>query len=231
MTIKPVTFMLVLGAALLGGVVYLTQTQAPPPAESSSNSATDLFAFTEDQVKALTVVTPLRSLTFENSSDQPSPETWRMTQPENTPVNPATIAFLLNLLATGESDRVLKVPAANREDFGLDKPFATITVTLTDGTTHKLVLGDYDFSRSFIYAQADPPAASGDTPSDTMEVLLVSPQLENAISRPLEDWKPGSPNAESSPSETPSETPSQMPSDKPSDTSSETPSNSSEAGE
>ena len=80
-----------------------------------------------------------------------------MQVPEKVPASEAAIAYLLDLLVTGKSNRILTVSAAQLSEYGLQQPQATIEVTLNDGKTHRLVLGRADFNRSFLYAQADPP--------------------------------------------------------------------------
>jgi hypothetical protein len=183
MKLKSTTIVLVLVAAILGGVVYFTQTQTASQTGSSETTGKQIFNFEESQVKALTLKTQLRSLSFEQDSNG----IWQMKSPDSTPANDASIAFLLNLMATATSDRTLTVPATDREQFGFHQPLAVIEVTLDNQEKHILTLGEYDFNRSFIYAQADPPVEA----SDTLQVLLVSPDFENAVSRPLSEWKQG----------------------------------------
>jgi hypothetical protein len=181
--IQPVTLVLVLAAALLGGVVYLTEVRSSsqPETETAAAPSQKLFAFTEDQVQSFIVKTPLRSIAFRRDDDG----NWQMREPERTAADEASVAYLLNLLATASSDRVITAAAAEQRDFGFDQPLATIDVTLGTQERHQLVLGGYDFNRSFIYAQADPPTDSG----ADLKVLLVSPEFENAVSRPLAEWQ------------------------------------------
>jgi hypothetical protein len=189
MKIKPTTFFLVLTALLLGGVVLVVVQTQPPTASSDSASGqastsaekTPLFSFQESQVKTLSLKTQLRSLKFERDKNGK----WQMTAPDKTPASDASVAFLLNLLVTGKSDRTITAPSSNQKEFGFHQPLAEVEVTLDNKQTHKLILGEYDFNRSFIYAQTDPPA----TPATDMKVKLVSPNFENAVSRPLADWK------------------------------------------
>ena len=107
------------------------------------------------------------------------------------------MTFLLNLLTTGKSDRTLVMtdPAKQRQEYGLDEPVATVEVKLNNQQSHRLILGKPDFNGTFLYAQADPPADQ----SEAIEVLLVSPDFENAVNRPLSEWK--SSQKDSKPSE------------------------------
>jgi hypothetical protein len=201
MKIKPATLFLVLVALLMGGIVMVAGNQRPPE-QTESQPGQKLFAFEEKQVQSLTVKTQLRSLKFERDKSGK----WQMIEPDKIAASDASIAYLLDLLA-GKSDRTFTALASDRESFSFHQPLATINVVLNNQETHRLLLGGYDFNRSFIYALVDPPAAlSGD-----IKVFLASPSFENAVNRPLEEWK----QVERSPSPSPSESPSASPAPSP----------------
>jgi hypothetical protein len=185
MKFKPTTLALVAIAILLGGVVYFTETRNSSSPETTEEAGGSLFEFEESQVQSLTVETPDQTLSFENEAGQ-----WQMQQPESAPASDASVAYLLNLLATGESDRTLTVPAADTAEFGLDEPSATINVVLDTEETHQLILGSANFDNSAIYAQADPEANSEPSAAEAeTTILLVSPDFVNAVNRPLEEWR------------------------------------------
>lgn len=201
MKIKRSTFFLLLAAVLLGGVTVLAvQTQQPTSEQAENSEQQNIFSFKEDQVQSFTLETQSDSYKFERNNEKK----WQMVEPEKNPASDASIAFLLDQMTTGKSERSITVPAGDRADFGLDKPLATVEVTLDNKETHKLVLGGYDFNRSFIYALADPPT---DEKAD-LQVFLVSPNFENAVTRPREEWKQA---AEATPSASPSTSPSASP--------------------
>jgi hypothetical protein len=179
MKIKPATLFLVMGALLMGGVVMVAGNPRPPE-QAENQQAQKLFAFDEKQVQALTLKTQLRSLKFERDKSG----IWQMLEPDKTAASDASIAYLLNLL-NGNSDRTFTAPAADQQSFGFQQPLATIDVTLSDKKTHRLLLGGYDFNRSFIYALVDPPA----TLTGELKVFLASPSFESAVNRPLAEWK------------------------------------------
>jgi hypothetical protein len=182
MKLQPVTLALLIGTAVLGGVVYFSEIH--PSAQRARTADTgDLFNFEEREVETLVVTTPLRTVAF--ATDEVG--TWQMTEPETQPANDASIAYLLNLMATGRSDRTLTVNAAEWESFGFHQPLADIEVTLETGQTHTLKVGEYDFNRSFLYAVRDAPENAPEG-LEELDVLLVSPDFENAVSRPLSDW-------------------------------------------
>jgi hypothetical protein len=203
MKFKPITLLLVTTALLLGSVVAIVESQRSPQ-QAQESGQQKIFPFEEKQIQAFTVKTASQTLQFERDGQGK----WQMLAPEKAVASDPSVVYLLDLIANGKSDRVLTVTAADQESFGLKQPLATIDIRLVNQKTHKLVLGGYDFNRSFIYAQVDPPA----TAAETMQVLLVSPNFENAVNRPLTEWKqtastPASPSPTASPTTPPSPSP------------------------
>lgn len=196
MKLKPINLILVVVALILGGVAYVTQRQTPTDS-SSQTEAQPVFAFEEKQVQALTLTTSAQTVQFERDENG----VWQMIEPEQAIANDASVAYLVNLLATAMSDRTLSVPASDQASFGLDQPLATIKATLDNNETHTLVIGRENFNQTARYAIADPPAEA----ASELKVVLVSPDFENAVGRSLEEWKAA--EAEGTPSPTPEATP------------------------
>jgi hypothetical protein len=99
--------------------------------------------------------------------------------------NDAYISFFFDNVIKGQQERAIAATTQLLKDYGLDNPQATVEIVLKNGQTHKLLLGDRDFTGSFIYAQLDPEI----TVSAEQQVFLVSTNFENAIDRPIEEWK------------------------------------------
>jgi Domain of unknown function (DUF4340) len=109
---------------------------------------------------------------------------WLMSAPEKVTANQATVLFLTNLLVTGKRDRVLTLTNNRKAEFGLDRPLATIDITLSDQKKHRLILGKLSFDRTTLYAQIDP-----DPNAKELTIALIAPQFENAVNRQLAEWK------------------------------------------
>jgi hypothetical protein len=215
------TIVLLLLALSLGGAVYWLERRRPAQPEASSSQDQPIFSFQEDQVQALQIETPQQVLGFVRGSeaatpvpevpaasgevpqlpDLPQTTDWRMQQPVQAPAQDASVAYLLNLMATARADRTLRVPTSRRGEFGFDKPLATVKVTLQDQTHHQLVLGQFNFDQSYLYAVADPPASLTDPSAQTLEVLLVPTVFETAVNRPLTEWQQPDQPPNSSPSD------------------------------
>ena len=156
MKLQSPTLILLFVAIALGGVVAVTELRQPNA--STTEERQSLFDFEEDAVQTLTVETPEHVLQFEQEDDQ-----WQMRSPDESPADAASVAFLLNLMATGGSDRVLDVASSDLDDFGFNAPLAEVEVTLDNEDTHRLILGTYDFNNSNIYARTISSGDSGDS--------------------------------------------------------------------
>lgn len=196
MKIQRTPLILLAIAALLGSVVVVLETQRNQPSEVAQTSQ-KLFPFEEADVQAFTLTTPIYTRSFvktvpaagaKSASPSPTPATkagvWQMTEPQAAIASDGAIAFLLNLLGTSRSEKTVTVPTAQLAEFGLAQPQAIVEVTLQNQKKHRLVLGNPDFNRSFLYAQVDPPASP--TPEQTIH--LVSLDFETAVNRPVEEW-------------------------------------------
>jgi len=100
-----------------------------------------------------------------------------------TPARQAYMDYLFGAIERAGSERTIARPVADLAEYGLDDPPLRLTLELADGTRHVLELGDRDFSQSFVYGILDRAEDA-----DEVEILLLSPDLINAIDRDLADW-------------------------------------------
>jgi Domain of unknown function (DUF4340) len=239
MKFQKTPLILLFSALVLGGFVYFYELKKQPQQTETQSESKPVFAFKEEDVQAFTVQTSKQTFSFEkipatvpaNQKGLTTRAFWQMTAPEKTPADSGTVAFLLNLMATSQSDRTLPTPANRKSEFGLEPPFATVEVKL-GSQTHRLLLGKPNFNRSFLYALVDLPAK----PTQNLDVLLVPIDFQNAVDRPISEWKQikekpkASPTSTASPipttSPTSSPTPTAIPNASPTPTNSPTPSNS-----
>ena len=225
MKLQKSTWILILGAILLGGIVYVYEIEGRPQREATKALENQLFDFQENDVQSVTLKTQEKTLLFERNSQPPAGNStqpkWLMTvlemakstptpTPNQTPVaiatppsptpqatpiapppetnltkvpaNEAYVVFLLDQMVKGKGDRITIDP---RIDYGLNQPQATIDIKLNNGKTHQLILGKPNFNKSSLYALADPTAPANPSP----QVILVSNNFENAVNRPLSEWK------------------------------------------
>jgi hypothetical protein len=183
MKLQKTTWVLLIVAVLLGGIVYFKEIQRTTQPEEVKAQNKQLFDFQEKDVQELTIETQKETLKFERTKRANNP--WQMKHPENVQANDAVVAFLLNLLVEGKSDRTFTISEPQKKEYGLDKPLATINLQLENGTKHQLVLGNPDFEARSLYAQIDPSLKS----DRNLQVILVPQDFQYAIDRDLTEWK------------------------------------------
>lgn len=183
MKLQRTTLFLLCTAILLGGVVYLAETQEAKQREVAKITKLPIFGFKEDQIQALTIYQDEETLEFERATGKDTG--WRLKTPKDVPASNAAVAFLLNLLVEGKSDRSFLIKPKQLPDYGLDKPLAVISIKLKNQQSHQLILGKPDFNRSSLYAQVDPSVQL----PNSWNVLLVPIDFEYAVNRPLSEWQ------------------------------------------
>lgn len=197
MKLQRTTLILVLLALGLGGFVYFYEVQGASQQQIAKDQKQQIFSFEKEQVQSFTVKTKEQLLFFERGDKDGKP-IWQMKAPSNTLASDASVSYLMDLVVKGKRNRTIQVAATQLQEYGLAQPQATIEVKLKNQQTHQLILGKPDFNRNFLYAQADPPTK----PTGNVDVLLVSPDFENAVNRQLSEWKGQDANQSSSSKET-----------------------------
>jgi hypothetical protein len=223
MKLQRTTLGLVLLAALLGGFVYFYEIQGASQRRQTQTEAKKLFPFKESQIAGFTVKTGQQTLVFQRTQGHQNPkgdkqgqssawtlqvQTANAKQLSPQPASEASVAYLLNLLATGQrqplsetiDQKQLTAPASRAQEFGLDQPLATVEVKLDNQARHRLILGKPNFNNSALYAQVDPPTQS----TAELQIALVSMDFRNAVTRPLSEWKAQPPKPQKTPSPSPS---------------------------
>ncbi|WP_404786844.1 DUF4340 domain-containing protein [Altericista sp. CCNU0014] len=187
MKIKSSTIALLAIALLLAGGIYVWDRSRSEQSQTTDaqKAGKSLFALKETDITQLTIQSKNQTLKLEKTG-----KAWKLTAPKAGPADEGTVTFLLNLLATGTSERTLQAEPAQLEEFGLDRPAATVSLQLQNQTTHRLVLGKQTFNQSAVYAQVDPGVAA-----KKADVVLIPTGFLDAIDRPLAEWqaKPASP--------------------------------------
>jgi hypothetical protein len=184
MKLQRTTWMLVCFALILGGGVYFWERQGSTQTQATQSQQPPLFDFTEDQIQSLTVTHEDRTLAFERTQQDTQP--WHMKAPDNVSASEPAIAFLLNLLVEGKAERSFAIAADQLGDYGLDDPFATVTVTV-DGieAEQRLILGRPNFDEKYLYARKNPSQGA----SEDVEVFLVPIEFKYAVERDYDEWK------------------------------------------
>lgn len=182
------TMALVAIALILGAGVIVAETQRDPATstlEGERGANRPVFSFEEGDVTGIHIETDGQVVTFERDAEG----RWQMTAPEAMPAEPAAIAFLLSRLTGDGLLHDLTLEGAERSDFGLEVPFATVELTLGDGSSHRLIVGTRDFSGEGIYALIDPEQFPLPQEATDIPLAVLSQDVLNGIDRPLEEWQ------------------------------------------
>ena len=200
MKLQRTTLVLMLLALGLGGFVYFYEIRGASQRQEASDSKKQIFSFAADDIQSLTITRGNDNIILERSNN-PNPPRWLLKAPENSPASDASVSYLTDLLVKGQINRAITSQASQLNEFGLNQPQATIEVKLKNQKTHKLILGKPDFNNNFLYAQTE----ASSKPDGTINVLLISKDFQNAVSRDVSEWKQAGDNPQQ-PSPLPSPT-------------------------
>lgn len=181
MKLKKNTVILLIAAILLAGSIYLYESFGKPRQEQIRAEQKKLFSLTEAEITGLIIETQEHTLEFKRSEDD---NNWLMAKPQAVNANNASVSFLLNLLESSQSDRLLNVEKTELSEYGLETPIARIKIELKDQKEHQLLLGDPNFENTYIYAQIDPK-----NEQEQVEIILIPREFEYAVARDLSEWK------------------------------------------
>jgi hypothetical protein len=180
MKLPKTTLILILLALGLGGFVYFYEIKNKTQQTATKTQKQKIFSFTAADVQSLTIKIKDTTLQIEKRNTSEKPQ-WEIKSPISALANDAIVAYLMDLLVEGKTERIVSVTPTELSEFGLDKPVATIDVKLKNQQSHQLILGKGDFNNQFLYAQADS--------NKNMNLLLVSKDFVNAVNRDLSEWK------------------------------------------
>lgn len=193
-----------------------------------------VFGLSEEEIQSFVIETvsktddeeKTQTLTFTRPNETVSPTQWEVTIDDQDPVQASdgAIAFLMNLILTGQTDGRLEATSQQIKEYGLDQPRARLILTLDNDETRELQLGTAGFDDQFVYAQVssslDEEEEKTDTNSQEQQfpgdrpTLAVKPvqtipkDFEYALIRDLQEWQYTAPSpAPAAPEPSPSASP------------------------
>lgn len=179
---------LMAAASTLASVVYFVEfhrptnrltTTAQTTVNPTATSPVGLFDFQERDIQGLSIKTLATTIVLEKE------KTWMVRSPlPKAPADEAVVAFLTSLLMSSR-ERVVRVPATRRSEFGLDQPLATIEITTINQQRHSLILGRLNFDRTGLYALVDPSV----DPNADLSIMVVPTSFESAVIRNGSEWR------------------------------------------
>lgn len=155
----------------VGAYIYFVEQ---PRQEAAAKKTTLLEADIED-VTSVQLTYPDREVALVKDGDQ-----WKMTKPVETRGDESAMKNIVNSVVTCEVTRELEDPSSDLKTYGLDTPFATITLGLKDGKQlPKVRFGNTTPVGASAYAKRDGEQA----------VLLTSSTCRTAVDKQIKDLR------------------------------------------
>src|SRR5579872_2866373 len=123
--------------AALGGVLYWSNHHKK---SDDTDAANKILSLKQDDVSGL-------DLKRKNGEEETlvrdkDKSNWRMTAPKPLNANTQTISEILSLLSALKADHVVADKATDLSQYGLSPAQLTLTISESNGVTHKLLIGD-----------------------------------------------------------------------------------------
>ncbi|MBI1764624.1 MAG: DUF4340 domain-containing protein [Acidobacteria bacterium] len=162
---KKSTLILFLVALLGGALVYYTEIKPGKPRDEEKDLSREAFKLNREDINQIVLTRAGQTVTFENKDNK-----WLITQPLNALADESTINTIIGDLVSARITRDIPATAEQLKNFGLTEPKVKLEVKLKNGQSHKIELGDKDFSGSAVYAKID----SGQSIASLSGSLLTS---------------------------------------------------------
>jgi hypothetical protein len=185
---------MVLAFAVLAGAVWLLQTTNPPAPEGA---ATFVLEVNEGDVTRLDITTPAGSASFERIE----PFGWRFAGTEN-PTDFNRVSSVVNRLAKLRSQAKVLDKVTDLAPYRLDRPTVAATLTMKDGSAHKILFGGKTVNDAAYYAMVEAKGVLY-----TVSTLIVTDAEKLVSEPPVPSPTPGGPTLTPTLTRVPSVTP------------------------
>ena len=141
--------------AVLGGLLYWSNKKKKAEENKPLTDIIKIFSFDSGDIRKVEIKRKDGELVaLEKNKDGQ----WAIVAPKPYRADQDAISSLVSTLATLNADKIVEEKPVNLADFGLADPALQVTLTLKDGKTAKLLVGDETptGSGSFVRAEGDP---------------------------------------------------------------------------
>lgn len=153
--IKKPTLIVLVCAIILGGAVYYFQwRKSKNPSAAAGDNGKPAFSLKSSDVAGLAILYPGKTdeseirLTNEDGK-------WDITQPIETDANQSAIDGITDGLASAHVTQTEPGTPDRLKAFGLDSPRLELDFQTKSGAKHKILMGDKDFTGSYVYSLID----------------------------------------------------------------------------
>ncbi|MEJ5368314.1 MAG: DUF4340 domain-containing protein [Bryobacteraceae bacterium] len=125
--------------ALLAGAVWWSNRQQQKKEKSDTSGSPKLVDLRQEDITRIEIIRPGSETTrVEKGADG----VWRITSPEPLPGDKDAISSLVSSAASVSADKVVEEKPEDLAVFGLKEPRARVVITLKDGKSRTLLLGE-----------------------------------------------------------------------------------------
>ncbi|MGN0363994.1 MAG: DUF4340 domain-containing protein [Bilifractor sp.] len=152
--IQLIILLIVLAAAI--GIYFAVKAwnKKEEEKESADDSTYTALTLTDDEIKDITNITAANDAGGFKVSHDTKEDTWTFDDFPDEPVDTTQINTMTKDLSDLSSDNEI-TSVTDFAQYGLDDPAMEVTITFSDGTTHKLDVGDYNSQISEYYLRID----------------------------------------------------------------------------
>jgi Domain of unknown function (DUF4340) len=178
MLIKKSTLIVAVCAIALVGGVYFFQARSDKAEKPSEDTSKPAFAIKADNITALTIShldkkgEPAIQLSELNGN-------WDIVQPIATGADQSAVRGIVDGLADARVSQTEPGTPDRLQAYGLNSPRAELDFELKNGTKHKILMGDKDFTEVSVYSLIDG--------AKTVSLLPIS--LYNSADKPVDDLR------------------------------------------
>lgn len=145
--LRNILILLLVIAVLGGGFYFVTKYEPKQDETPESNVQTvNMFHVEKRDIASLTVQSATETYTVSRNG-----ESWIINNHPDIKVNQSRIETLFYESASVTAREMLEENATNLIQYGLDLPTRSVTVTLKDGSTHKILIGNTTLDGSLCY--------------------------------------------------------------------------------
>ena len=160
------TFILALFVAGLGAYVYFVDIPQSQEALKQEDQERRLIPFDDRSISHMTFTTPKETIVLMRDGKR----RWHITEPIATPADSREVRKILRALTIGKIQRVILDAEDNQEQYGLDPPQVTLTLT-AGGRSEEIEIGKRAPLTSTLYARK---RSDGQTLLTTLNPLTFS---------------------------------------------------------
>jgi hypothetical protein len=164
------TIVLILLLIGLGAYVYWVEY---PKAQEEAKKKT-LFSFKPDDVTEVSLVYPDREIVLKKTGEE-----WRLTKPMDVAADPTAAKNLVNAIAECEVKKELTEASSDLSQYGIDKPFVTVTVKLKDKELPAVLVGKNTPVGFSTYVQR----------ADDKKILLAGSAFRSGMDKKVKDLR------------------------------------------